>query len=177
LADDRTVPQEMEDDIVLEDVPLVPEDNDSNKALSYKAYGLENIKQFIHLMQEEGDSVAKHAKACFTPRSTAYEILKQWNESDGTVIPVGCMKRPSKKYGTSKTNNAKLTQKHTQFLISLVDQNPCITVNMAREQLCNMVQSLSISESGLRKHMTEKIRLSLKKFKYLYYGQRCYKNH
>jgi hypothetical protein len=49
LADDRTVPQEMEDDIVPEDVPLVPEDNDSNKALSYKAYGLENIKQFIHL--------------------------------------------------------------------------------------------------------------------------------
>ncbi|CEG78602.1 hypothetical protein RMATCC62417_13181 [Rhizopus microsporus] len=89
LADDRTVPQEMEDDVVPEDVPPVPENNDSNKALSYKAYGLENIKQFIQLMQEKGGSVAKHAKACFIPRSTAYEILKQWNESDRTVIPVG----------------------------------------------------------------------------------------
>ncbi|ORE04351.1 hypothetical protein BCV72DRAFT_184256, partial [Rhizopus microsporus var. microsporus] len=33
---------------------------------------------------------------------------------------------------------------------------------MAREQLCNMFQGLSISESSLRKHMKEKIRLSLK---------------
>jgi hypothetical protein len=110
LADDRTVPQEIEDDIVPEDVPLVPEDNDSNKALFYKAYGLEDIKQLIHLMQEEGSSVAKHTKVCFIPRSTAYEILKQWNESDGTVILVGCMKRPSKNDGTPKTNNTKLTQ-------------------------------------------------------------------
>lgn len=51
--------QEMEDDIAPEDVLLVPEDNDSNKALSYKSYGLENIKKFIHLMQEEDGSVAK----------------------------------------------------------------------------------------------------------------------
>ncbi|ORE06297.1 hypothetical protein BCV72DRAFT_207675 [Rhizopus microsporus var. microsporus] len=33
---------------------------------------------------------------------------------------------------------------------------------MAGEQLCNMLHGLSISESGLRKHMKEKIRLSLK---------------
>ncbi|CEG76835.1 hypothetical protein RMATCC62417_11676 [Rhizopus microsporus] len=79
LADDTTVSPEMEDDIVPEGVPLVPEDNDSKKAFSYKAYGLENIKQFIHLMQEESGSVAKHAKACFIPRSTVYEILKRWN--------------------------------------------------------------------------------------------------
>ncbi|CEG81728.1 hypothetical protein RMATCC62417_15893 [Rhizopus microsporus] len=162
LADDRTVPQEMGDDIVPEDVPLVPEVNDSNKALSYKAYCLENIKQFIHLMLGEGSSAAKHAKYCFIPHSTAYEILKQWNESGGTVIPVCCVKRPSKSNGTPKTNNAKLTQKHTQFLISLVDQNPCITVNMAREQFCNMFQGLRISESSLRKHMKEKISLPLK---------------
>ncbi|CEI87640.1 hypothetical protein RMCBS344292_02050 [Rhizopus microsporus] len=162
LADDRTVLQEMEDNIVYEDVPLVPEDNDSNKALSYKAYGLENIKRFIHLIQEEDGSIAEHAKACFIPHSTTYEILKQWNESGGTVISVGCMKRPFNNNGTLRTNDSKLTQKHTQFLISLVDQNPCITVNTAREQLCNMFQSLSISESGLRKPMKEKIRLFLK---------------
>jgi hypothetical protein len=86
LADDRTVPQEMEDDIVPEDVPIVPENNDSNKVPSYKAYRLDNIKQFIHLMQEEGGYVAKYAKACFIPRSTAYEILKQWNENDGLLF-------------------------------------------------------------------------------------------
>ncbi|PHZ09424.1 uncharacterized protein RHIMIDRAFT_299847 [Rhizopus microsporus ATCC 52813] len=142
LADDRTVSQEMEDDIVPEDVTPVPENNNSNKALSYKAYGLGNIKQFIHLMQKKGSSAAKH--------------------NDGTVIPVGCMKRSSNNNGTPKTNNARPTQKHTQFLINLVDQNLCITATMAREQLCNMFQGLSISESGLRKLMKKKIRPSLK---------------
>ncbi|ORE06296.1 hypothetical protein BCV72DRAFT_126334 [Rhizopus microsporus var. microsporus] len=59
LAEDKTMPQEMEYDIVPEDVPLVPEDNDSNMTLYYKAYGFEDIKQFIHFMQEEGGSVSK----------------------------------------------------------------------------------------------------------------------
>ncbi|PHZ12081.1 uncharacterized protein RHIMIDRAFT_237897 [Rhizopus microsporus ATCC 52813] len=138
LTDDTVAFPEMEDDVVPQNVPLASEDSD------------------------KGGSVAKHVKACFIPRSTVYEILRQWNESDGTAIPVGCMKRPSKNNRTPKTNNTKLTQKHTQFLIGLVDQNSCITVNMAREQLCNMFQGLIISESGLRKHMKEKIRLSLK---------------
>ncbi|PHZ07719.1 uncharacterized protein RHIMIDRAFT_295708 [Rhizopus microsporus ATCC 52813] len=113
LDGDRIVPQEMEVDIVPEDIPLMPEVDDSNKALSYKAYCLENIKKLIHLMQEKGSSATNHAKACFIPHSTAYEILKQWNKSDGTVIPVGCVKRHSKNNGTPKTNNAKLTQQHT----------------------------------------------------------------
>ncbi|CEI87521.1 hypothetical protein G6F70_006154 [Rhizopus microsporus] len=58
LANDRTMPQEMKYNVVSEDVPPVPEDNDINKTFSYKSYDLENIKKSIHLMQEEGGSVA-----------------------------------------------------------------------------------------------------------------------
>ncbi|KAI8989570.1 hypothetical protein BDB01DRAFT_718743, partial [Pilobolus umbonatus] len=53
------------------------------KHLSYKAYKPEHIQQFIELIQEQGGSVAKHAKACSIPRSTAYDILAQWNKSGG----------------------------------------------------------------------------------------------
>lgn len=96
-------------------------------------------------------------------RSAAYEILKQWNESDGTVIPVGCIKRPLKvnKF-VPKANNIKIKEQPTRFLIGLIDSNPCVTVSMTKEELCKLYEDLQISESGLRKHMTEKIRLSLK---------------
>lgn len=61
-----------------------------------------------------------------------------------------------------KANNIKIKEEHTRFLIGLVDSNPCVTVSMAKEELCKLFEDLQISESGLRKHMTEKIRLSLK---------------
>ncbi|GAA5811948.1 hypothetical protein MFLAVUS_005395 [Mucor flavus] len=156
LADDETVPRK-------ETNVFDSEHKDSTKFLPYKAYGPENIKRFIRLVQEEGGSIAKHAKACLIPRSAAYETLKQWNDSNGTVIPVGCIKRPSKvnKY-VPKANNIKINEEHTRFLIGLVDSNPCVTVSMAKEELCKIFGCLQISESGLRKHMTEKIRLSLK---------------
>ncbi|KAI8890610.1 hypothetical protein K501DRAFT_265605 [Backusella circina FSU 941] len=70
--------------------------DDNNQQLAYEAYRPESIKKFIRLLQEEGGSVAKHAKSCFIPRSTTYGTLKQWNEGDETVILPGCIKRPSK---------------------------------------------------------------------------------
>ncbi|KAG0739549.1 hypothetical protein G6F16_011575 [Rhizopus arrhizus] len=111
---------------------------------------------------EEGGSVAKHAKTCFIPRSTAYEILKQWNNGDGTVIPKDCEKRTSKINGAVRANNVKLKQEHTDFLVELVDKNPYVTVDIAREELCRLFSDLEISASGLSKHMKEKVRLSLK---------------
>jgi hypothetical protein len=123
-----------------------------SKQQIYKAYGQDDIRRFIHLMQEEGGSVAKHAKhakTCFILRSTAYEILKQWNNGDGTVIPKGCEKRTSKINGAVRANNVKLKQEHTDFLVELVDKNPCVTVDMAREELCRLFSDLEISASEL----------------------------
>ena len=172
LADDSTVPQqisvndEMEQESGSEEVENDAENSDinlsSHQTTGYKAYGPDNIRMFLQLMQEEGHSVAKHAKTCFIPRSTAYEILKQWNESDGTVIPIGCLKKPSKIGGAKRANNCKITAQQTEFLAELVDKNPCITIDMAREELCSSFEGFSISQSGLRKHMVEKIRLFLK---------------
>ncbi|GAA5808718.1 hypothetical protein MFLAVUS_002113 [Mucor flavus] len=119
LADDQTVPRKVVEDAAIDenneqDVNAQKETSvfdsehkDSTKFLPYKAYGPENIKRFIQLVQEEGGSIAKHAKACLIPRSTAYEILKQWNESDGTAIPIDCIKKPS------KINGATVAEKST----------------------------------------------------------------
>ncbi|CEP10225.1 hypothetical protein [Parasitella parasitica] len=117
----------------IDEGPLHFEGNTKSKQQVYKAYG-----------------------------STAYEILKQWNNGDGTVIPKGCEKRTSKINGAVRANNVKLKQEHTDFLVELVDKNPCVTVDIAREELCRLFSDLETSASGLSKHMKEKVRLSLK---------------
>lgn len=134
LADDQTVPRKVVEDAAIgenneQDVNAQKETSvfdsehkDSTKFLPYKAYGPENIKRFIQLVQEEGGSIAKHAKACLIPRYAAYEIFKQCNESDRTTTPIDCIKKPSKINGTVKTDNCKITQEHTDFLVDLVEK-------------------------------------------------------
>lgn len=69
----------------------------------------------------------------------------------------------SKIGGAKRANNCKITPEHTEFLAELVDKNPCITVETAREGLCTLFDGFSISGSGLRNHhMKEKNCLALK---------------
>ncbi|KAG2192201.1 hypothetical protein INT47_005378 [Mucor saturninus] len=166
LADDSTVPQQISIDNEIEEERVseaIENEVDSNISLrtlqttGYKAYEPDNIRMFLQLMQEDGPSVAKHARTSLIPRSTAYKILKQWNESDGTVIPIGCLKKSSKIGGAKRANNCKITAQQTEFLAELVDKSPCITIDTAREELCSSFEGFSISQSGLRKHMVEKI--------------------
>lgn len=115
LADDLIVPQKIsvKDDMEQESVSEATENDiisrDTPQTTGYKAYEPDNIRMFLQLMQEEGPSVIKHARTCFIPRSTAYEILKQWNESDWTAVPISCVKKPSKIGGAKRANNCKIT--------------------------------------------------------------------
>ncbi|KAG1473867.1 hypothetical protein G6F56_000699 [Rhizopus delemar] len=90
----------------------------SSETFAYKAYEPDNIKMFLEPMQEEDAKVAKHAKMCFIPHSTAYEIPKQWNEGDGTVVPIGCIKSPSKINGQYEQTTAKLQRSRLSFLLN-----------------------------------------------------------
>jgi hypothetical protein len=58
-------------------------------------------------MQEEDGSVTNHAKICFISISAVYEVLKQWNNGDRTIIPKGCEKEISKINRDVRTNNFK----------------------------------------------------------------------
>jgi hypothetical protein len=131
-------------------------------SVKYKKYGEDQVKRFFELMTEEGYTVPK---AAGIPRSTAYEIKKVWNDSDGSVYPKGCVKRESKKNPDKLKGNTKLEDKHTFFLIELIDKNPCITVMEAKEDLCSKFSDLSITASGVNKHMKGKCGLSLKESK------------
>ncbi|KAG2225062.1 hypothetical protein INT45_003262 [Circinella minor] len=49
----------------------------------YKKYGQDQIERFIRLKQEEGLSIPKAAAQCGIPRSTTYELINEFNSSDG----------------------------------------------------------------------------------------------
>lgn len=121
----------------------------------YKKYTQDQIERFIRFKQEEGLSVPKAAALCGIPRSTAYELINEFNNSSGTVLP-GSNPR--------KTNNKpkKLLPDHSAFLIELFDKNPSTVLEEARVKLCEAFPGLEISIPGLYKHIREKCALTLK---------------
>lgn len=128
----------------------------------YKKYDEESIKRFIDMVGEEGPGVAKAAEICNIPRSTAYELLDQWNASSRTIYPKGCKKKKSVKNDDTLPGNTKLSEVHTNYVIELVDKNPCIAVNHIREELYLKFKNLTISVAALHAHMKNKCFLSLK---------------
>ncbi|KAI9026459.1 hypothetical protein CLU79DRAFT_741837, partial [Phycomyces nitens] len=53
----------------------------------YKKYGQDQIGRFIRKMQEEGLSVKQAAEQSGIPRSSAYKLLDEFNNSDVTALP------------------------------------------------------------------------------------------
>ncbi|CEP18100.1 hypothetical protein [Parasitella parasitica] len=107
-------------------------------------YGLEQIRAFIELIQEEGLSVPKDAKQCMIPRSSAYLLLKEINAGSDDVLPGKSLKKKANR-GTS----VKLLPKHTEFLVKLFDNNPLSTLAMAKEALCKDFVEFTISSQSL----------------------------
>ncbi|KAG1152017.1 hypothetical protein G6F37_002396 [Rhizopus arrhizus] len=105
-------------------------------SIKYKKYGEDQVKRFFELMMKEGYTVPKAAEIAGIPRSTAYELKKE-----------------SKKNPDKLKGNTKLEDKHTFFLIELIDRNPSITVMEAKEDLFSKFSGLSITASGVNKHM------------------------
>ncbi|KAG1130319.1 hypothetical protein G6F37_013531 [Rhizopus arrhizus] len=114
----------------------------------YKKYTQDQIEWFIRVKQEEGLSVPKAAALCGIPRSTAYELINEFNNSSGTVLPGN---------NPRNTNNKpkKLLPHHSAFLIELFDKNPSTVLEEARVKLCEAFP-------GLYKHIREKCALTLK---------------
>lgn len=132
-------------------------ENMPKKRGSYKQYNPKQIERFIRLLQEEGLKVPAAAEKCGIPRSTAYELKKESNNSGGTILPGF----KEKKY--NRKGNPTLMEEHSKFLADFIDDNPSVTLQLAQDELCKKFDGLKITPSGLRKHMTDKLALSLKK--------------
>lgn len=126
-----------------------------NQTKAYKKYGQDQIEIFIRIRQEQGLSFPKAAALCGMPRSSAYELINEFNASNGTVLPGN---------NPRKTNNKakKLFPEHTEFVIDLFDKCPSSVLEEATIKLCEAFPGFEISIGGLYKHTREKCALSLK---------------
>ena len=77
----------------------------------YKKYRQDQIERFIYLKQE-GLSIPKAAMQCGIPRSTAYEVINEFNSTDGTVLPGNNLRK-------SQNKAKKLYPIYSEFLIHL----------------------------------------------------------
>ncbi|KAG0746882.1 hypothetical protein G6F57_004815 [Rhizopus arrhizus] len=101
-------------------------------------------------LQEESCLVPKAAKKASIPRSTAYRIWNEFNESGGKELP-GFKKKRSKQ--DNRGRSPILIEEHTQFLIKYIDLNVASTVDLAYDELCQAFPD----ETGFNLHIMRNI--------------------
>lgn len=70
-------------DLLTEEMEVVS----MHKSNKHEKYGQDQIERFIRVNQEESLTVSKAAALCGISRSTAYELINEFNASNGTVLP------------------------------------------------------------------------------------------
>ncbi|RCI01309.1 hypothetical protein CU098_011928, partial [Rhizopus stolonifer] len=60
-----------------------------------------------------------------------------------------------------KGNNVKLTEENSQYLDAFIEKYPTFIVKDATESLCETFQGLTINESTVYRHITEKLEFTL----------------
>ncbi|GAA5814618.1 hypothetical protein MFLAVUS_008117 [Mucor flavus] len=87
-------------------------------------------------MQDEGTTVPKVAVRCNIPRQSAYRLLKEFNDSNGSILPGFAPKAKNK--GTKQ----KLFGQHFLFLIDYLDNHKSTTLGLAKEVLLKQFPDL-----------------------------------
>lgn len=136
----------MKIDSLMENLKIVSIDNGSKK---YKKYTSEQVCMFVKIMQDEGTTVPRAAVRCGIPRQSAYRLLKEFNDSNGSVLPDFAPK--AKNRGTKQ----KLSPQHTHFLIQYLDNHRSSTMGLTKDALLKQFPDIeNISIPSLWKHVT-----------------------
>ncbi|KAF9148340.1 hypothetical protein DFQ26_002415, partial [Actinomortierella ambigua] len=84
------------------------------------------------------DQAAKHANLS---KSTAYRFLQKYQGDPDAELSELLMRAPT----TTRRPDKKLTQEHTEFILTLVESQPLITVEGIHEALIKRFPELSVS--------------------------------
>ncbi|KAI8643773.1 hypothetical protein BD408DRAFT_475199 [Parasitella parasitica] len=120
-------------------------------------YKPKDVAQFISLLQNKNLKVSKAAKEAGIGLKAAYKFKDQWKKNGGTILPGYKPASEVKRKG----NNVKLTEEHSQYLHAFIEKHPTCIVKDATESLCETFQGLTINESTVYRHITEKLEFTL----------------
>lgn len=119
-------------------------------------YTPRQVGQFLILLLTEEKIIARAAARASISSSAAYKLYKQW-QGNMRVLPGYVPASEVRPRG----NNRKLTEQHSQFLESYVEQHPTCCIKDATAELCKEFEGLSISGSSVHRHLTEKLSFTL----------------
>ncbi|KAI8136942.1 hypothetical protein BJV82DRAFT_584101 [Fennellomyces sp. T-0311] len=136
------------------DLDIVP---DPSLIWTPTKYSPEQVCEFISLIQNLNLKVAPAARRARIHQSAAYTFHKEWERNGGTVLPGY---KPASEV-KPKGNNVKLTAKHSDFIESYVEENPCCIVKDLTAALCDEFEGLNVHQSTVYRHLTEKLAFTL----------------
>lgn len=140
------VDSNMEIDSHSESIKTVSIDVGSKK---YKKYTSEQMCMFIQIMQDKGTTVTKAAVRRNIPKQSAYRLLREFNNINGSLLPGFAPK------AKNRDTKQKLFSKHTLFLIQYLDSHKSTTLGLVREVfLKQFTDSEDVSIPSLWKHVT-----------------------
>ncbi|ORX57657.1 hypothetical protein DM01DRAFT_1284262, partial [Hesseltinella vesiculosa] len=119
-------------------------------------YTPKEVGQLIALWKNDGLKIIEAARIARIGDSAAYSFIRQYKKN-GDILPG--YKRVSEVKKNMK--NQKLNEEHSQFLEDYVEQNPTCIIRDATAALCNAFRGLTIHESTVYRHITEKLSISL----------------
>ncbi|CEP20206.1 hypothetical protein [Parasitella parasitica] len=108
-------------------------------------------------MQDEGTTVPRVEVRCGIPRQRAYRLLKEFNYSNGSVLPGLAQK------AKNRCTKQKLFPQHTHFLIQYLVHHRSSTMEITKDTLLEQFPDTdNISIPSLWKHVTIECTFSLK---------------
>ncbi len=124
-----------------------------SKYTKYTAKDKEEVFNLVHNHLYSARGAASHLGI---PPSTVKGWLKNEKLDDNPYIDdgVGSRGRP-----------VKLTPEHDQFLKKIIDKDPTVTLKGMQDALSKAFEGLTISKSGLSKHLKVTCGISLKRAK------------
>jgi transposase len=122
----------------------------------YRRYTEHQIEQLFDYVIEQGKTAKEAALLTGINVRTAQHYIKTYNDDDERRLPVS-----GRKPGAGR--KPKLTDDHSQFLISYADEHPTAILLDIRQALCAAFPEVSISISTLHRHLIEKCKVTLKK--------------
>ncbi|KAG2208789.1 hypothetical protein INT45_010949 [Circinella minor] len=115
------------------------------------------VARFVSLIQNKNWKLKEAAKETGIEPSAAYKFNRQWKDNGGCTLP-GYVPALELK---PKQNNIKLIDEHSQFLESYVDEHLTCIIKDATHELCKAFEGLTINQSTVYRHVTEKLSFSL----------------
>ncbi len=127
---------------------------------NYRKYTAKDEEDVFNLVHNQLYSARGAASRLGLPPSTVKGWLKKERDDENAAFDD---KLGSRVVGRPKGRPFKLTPEHDEFLKQIIEKDPTVTLKEMQDKLMKAFEGLTISKSGLSKHLKATCGMSLKR--------------